>query len=270
MKSIIMEKYSEKINSELKKLGKNKTGKTYISNCTKYSILFFIFTWLLWNLFFDSLIEGILISLVVSSSGFIFLLSKPKTELNLKAKKIEKHLPFALMQLSVDLNTGIPFDKAIHRLSNGEYKELSEEFKTAIRNTKKIGSSLPEELIEIVNRNNSLNLKRTIAQLISIYEHGTKNQPGEIIRKIALEQLARQKSEAREFSDKIVVFSLCFIVISAIIPALFQAMIIVGSSFMDLSIEPIQVIIIVTIIFPLIDISILLLLKSMTPEFMKM
>lgn len=270
MKSIIMEKYSEKINSDLEKLGKTKTGKTYISECIKYSILFFIFTWLLWNLFFDLIIEGLLISFLLSSSGFIFLLSRPKAELNLKAKKIEKHLPFALMQLSVDLNTGIPFDKAILRISNGEYDELSEEFKIAIRSTKKIGSSLPEALMEIVNRNNSLQLKRTIAQLISIYEHGTKNKPGEIIRKIALEQLTRQKSEAREFSNKIVVFSLCFIVISAIIPALFQAMIIVGSSFIDLSLEPIQVIVIVTIIFPLIDISILLTLKSMTPEFMKL
>ena len=81
--------------------------------------------------------------------------------------------------------------------------------------------------------------------------------------------LSRQKSESKEFSGKIVMFSLVFIVLSAIIPALFQAFITVGSSFMEIPFEGFQVLIIVGVLFPLLDTLLLFYIKSSTPEFLK-
>jgi len=66
-----------------------------------------------------------------------------------------------------------------------------------------------------------------------------------------------------------VVYSLMFIAVSAIIPALFQAFIIIGSSFMKLGIDSTQLLLINLAGFPLIDLGILLYIKSQTPAFLK-
>ena len=104
---------------------------------------------------------------------------------------------------------------------------------------------------------------------MSIYEQGTKKRPGETIRRMALEQLSRQKAKAKEFSGKIVVVSLAFIVISAIVPALFQAFLIVGSSFIEIPFDGTQVLLIVAALFPLLDLTLLLYITNLSPEFLK-
>ncbi|MCR4336024.1 MAG: type II secretion system F family protein [archaeon] len=262
-------KYFEELEKNLKDSDFEENAKQYSGNCLKISIVVFIFAWLGWNLVFDTVFEGIVFSIISGVSATAILLSKPKKQLLKKAKKINKHLPFALMQISIDLNSGLAFDKALERTANSDYGLLSEELKKAIKDVKRNNISVPDALIEVASKNRSNLLKRSVAQLISVYEHGTKKKPGEIIRRIALEMLSRQKSESKEFSGKVVMFSLAFIVLSAIIPALFQAFITVGSSFMEIPFDGFQVLIIVGILFPLLDTLLLFYIKSLTPEFLK-
>ena len=66
-----------------------------------------------------------------------------------------------------------------------------------------------------------------------------------------------------------VVFSLMFIAVSAIIPAFFLAFITIGSMFMELDFTPIQVIALTAIVFPAIDLSVLFLIKEKTPVFLQ-
>jgi len=261
--------YFKELEKNLEDLDFKENVEQYFGNCLKISIIIFIFAWLAWNLIFYSVFEGIIFSLLAGVSAIALLVSKPKKQLLKKAKKIDKHLPFALMQISIDLNSGLAFDKSLERTANSEYGVLSAELKKAIRNVKKNNISVPDALLKIASKNKSNLLKRTMAQLISIYEHGTKKKPGEIIRRMALEMLSRQKSESKEFSGKIVMFSLVFIVLSAIIPALFQAFITVGSSFMEIPLDGFQVLIIVGVLFPLLDTLLLFYIKSLTPEFLK-
>lgn len=269
MQSTILEKQIEVLKKQLENLGIEETAEEYFWNTVKISVVAFILAWLLWNLFFHSLFEGIVFSLLFFFVSFTLLLSQPKKKLELRAKKIEKHLPFALMQLSVDLNSGIYFDKALKRISENDYGELSEELKKAIFAGKKASESTPKIMLNLAERNSSRELKRVVAQLVSIYEHGSAQKPGETIRSIALELLAKQKSVSKEFSGKIVVFSLGFIAVSAIIPALFQAFNIVGSGFIEIPFKPIEILIITGVVFPAINLAALLYIKSQTPEFLK-
>ena len=57
--------------------------------------------------------------------------------------------------------------------------------------------------------------------------------------------------------------------VSAIVPAMFQSFILVGSYFMALSFTAEQVFLIIVVLFPLIDIGILAMINSKTPEFLK-
>ena len=264
-----MEKLLENLGKELKNLGIQKSANQYFSDSFKIGVIVFIFAWLLWNLFFESILEGLLFSIMSSIIIIFLLLSTPHNKLILRGKKIEKHLPFALMQLSVDLNTGIHFDTALKRIAKSNYGELSKELSLVIHTGKKSGFSTPKILLDLKNRNCSKKLKRVISQLISIYEHGTQRNPGEIVRRMALEQLSTQKSMSKEYTGKLVVFSLGFIALSAIIPALFQAFTIVGSSFIEIPFDGLQILLIVAVFFPLIDVLMLLYIKSITPEFLK-
>ena len=60
-----------------------------------------------------------------------------------------------------------------------------------------------------------------------------------------------------------------FIAVSAIVPALFQSFLIVGSTFMQMDFTPVQAIVITTMLLPAIDIGVLLYIRSITPEFLK-
>lgn len=265
MKSRIM----ENLEQNLGKLGSEKSAKQYLSDSIKISVLVFVFAWLGWNLIMESAIEGLGFSLIVTGISLGIMVSKPGKDLDKKARKIEKHLPFALMQLSIDLNTGTHFEKALERVSKGNYGELSKELRKGLKSAKESGLSTPGALLRMASKNNSKELNRITAQLVSIYEHGTKKSPGEIIRRMALEQLSKQKSAAKEYSGKVIIFSLAFISLSAIVPALFQAFTIVGSSFMEIPFTAIQILLIVGVFFPLIDVLMLLFIKSSTPEFLK-
>ncbi len=260
---------AERTGSELEALGIRKSGEEYLSESAKASVLVGVLAWLAWSLASQEILLGAAFSLLAGAACMGFLLRRPKALLLEIARKTEKHLPFALMQLSVDLNTGAHFDAALQRVARKNYGVLSGELERQIRAAKKSGHSMHRVLLGFAAKSGSRIVKRAFAHLVSVYEHGRKKNQGEAVRKIALEILSRQKAEAREFSGKVVVFSLAFIVVSAIVPALFQAFIIVGSSFMEIPFGPLHVVAIAGIVFPAIDVIVLLAIKSMTPEFMK-
>ncbi|HZX34307.1 MAG TPA: type II secretion system F family protein [archaeon] len=268
MRFRVMEKLEE-ISEALRNAGSGESAEKHLARCAKIAALAFIASWLLWNLFSEDFFGGMLFSLACSITAFFFLLYRPKLLLRKKASQVEKHLPFALMQLSVELNIGVPFDRALERVANSDYGELSKVLGKALKHCTKSGLSIPEALREAGRESGSKQFRRSAAQITAIYSHGTVKNPGEIIRRIALEQLSRQKSEAKEFSGKIAVVSLAFIAVSAIMPALFQAFTIVGSSFIEMPLTGIEVLLVIAVLFPLADAAMLLYIKSITPEFLK-
>ena len=106
-------------------------------------------------------------------------------------------------------------------------------------------------------------------QIISSYENGNRNIGAAGLKRVGREELSRQRSMAREFSGKIALLSLMFIAVSAIVPALFQSFMIVGSTFMRIDFTPLQIIAITTIILPAVDVAVLLYIRFITPEFLK-
>ncbi len=257
-----------KLEQDLLSLGGKTRAKEYLAGAAKISLLAFILAWLLWNLFFSAPVEGLAFSALCGACAFFFIFGRPRARLERKARLIEKHLPFALMQLSVELNIGIPFEKALSSIAGSNYGVLSIELKRALIESRS-GASVTEALTAMCERNRSRLLSRSIAQLASIYEKGGKKEAGEAVRSLAKELLSRQKAEAKEFYGKAAVYSLAFIVVSAIVPALFQAFVMVGSGFMETGFEPEQVLLIVALLFPLADTLLLFSIKAGMPESMR-
>ena len=128
------------------------------------------------------------------------------------------------------------------------------------------GSSLKEALAKMNDRIDSLNIKRITSNLANIYLHGGKTLG---LKKLAQELLLKQKIESKEFGGKMVVYSLVFIAVSAIVPAMFASFVLIGSYFMKLSFSPIEVFLIIVLLFPMLDAFVLILINSKTPLFLK-
>jgi len=191
---------------------------------------------------------------------------KDKYKSKNRAKQVEKELPFALMGMAIELNIGIRFEDALHHIATEGYGILSQEIGKVHHEIIHNNAAVPEALREFGLRIPSRAVKRTVSQLCHIYEQGNQQgMGGESIKQLAHELLLLQKEESKKYSGKMVVFSLMFIAVSAIVPALFQAFIVVGSVFMSLDFTPIQILIIVAVLFPLVDIAVLLFIKNQKP-----
>lgn len=171
-----------------------------------------------------------------------------------KNEKIEKELPLALRMISTELSIGIPLDECLKHLCDG-FGELSKEFQTLTREIDN-GGNFKEVLHKWGYSKHSKDIEMVVNQLISNYEN--KEDPTSIER-LSSELMAKRKLKLKERSRKIVVYSIIFITISAVLPALFQTFVVVGTTFMDFTISPEQAFIIPVIVFPVLDLIVLLL-----------
>lgn len=250
-------------------LAKLGFGGEHIEACMKRAVLAWIAFWFGFFLLFSDAVAGFLYSIIVFVLAFGLFLYLPKMRKMQEAALIEKDMPFALLSISVELNMNVQFEKAFENASRENYSMLSRELKRVMHEVKAGGLSMQEALFNFAKRVDSLSVKRSVAQLVNAYEQGGRRKAGEPIKRLAYEQLARQRAMAKEFSGKLVVFSLMFIAVSAIVPALFQAFIIVGSMFLEVSLSAVQVVFIVAVLFPVIDIAMLAYVRSRTPVFLR-
>lgn len=255
-----------KLDENLLMAGMKRSAREYLEECLKKSAAVSLSAFCLFLLLGFEIINAFAFLLLCFLLSALLLTRLPKEKALKKGKLIEKELPFAMMALGIELNIGIPFEKAL--LKRAGKTELGIEIAKAIAEIRMNGLSVQEAFLNMQKRIDSAFVKRAIAQLINIYENGSREQ-GEIAISIAKEMLARQKAEAKEFSGKLVMTSLLFIVVSAIVPALLLSYITVGSMFLEIEIQPLFVILIFTVILPLVDIAMLLILREKTPVFMR-
>ena len=112
----------------------------------------------------------------------------------------------------------------------------------------------------------SLFVRRAVTQLAASFEQASD---GQSVKKIASEMLTRQRLESKLFSGKLVVLSLLFVAVSAIVPALFQSFSIIGSVILKMSFTSTQLFLIIVVVFPAIDLALLLYIKNQTPVFLR-
>jgi len=261
MKEIILVK-----EKELKKAGINLTEKEFSEKAFKYSLVFSAILIVI-GFALTELVTALVIGIIGFAVAVLFSVKIPLILKKRKAKKIEKHLPFALMAMSVEMNINLSFEKILKNISEGNYGEFSEEIKKTEKEIAS-GATIQKALFNLSERIDSKILKRSISQITSIYEHGSEEK-GEPIKQLAKELLSRQKTESKEFTGKMTMYSVVFIVLSAIIPAMFQAFVTIGSTFMEVDFTPVQILIITTVFFPAVNLGILLMIRSQTPEFLK-
>jgi len=204
----------------------------------------------------------LLTSIFLLSFSLIFLLLKntPSVLKRRRAAMLEAELPMILRSIGVQLTINTSFEMCIKGIADSNYM-FSDEFKKAQKELK-AGASIQQALTSLSSRIDSNMTKRAMNQLIVCYEQGAK---GDALKRIADELASTQLADVREFGAKMSFFGLLFIAASCLLPAFFEVFLVVGSSFLSLSLSPGHIWVAFLLFFPLLNILIILFIQSRTP-----
>lgn len=205
-----------------------------------------------------------LLSTGIFSAAFLMMLKHPSSAASRRAGSLERDLPQALRSIAAELSLGAPFESCIEDAAKADYGALSEELRAVVRDVRS-GTPVPQALSMLSRRSASEQLDRAVAHLISCYSTGAG---ADTLKRVADGLVAEQRAKIKEYNGKFAMYSLFFISASAVVPAVFQALVIVGSSFLDMSITPLQATLIPALGFPALSAAILLALRWRRPRFL--
>lgn len=252
-----------------KAIMREKEFEAHKSRSIRLSVFISLFIWLFIGIIEKNIIKSGAIGIICAAIIFAVFLAAPLIKKRVHAKKVEAELPLFLLQLATEIKTGKSFFEAMKDCAKKDSEENSAakaEFDKAVSDMKK-GASFQEALEGVNSRIDSLTVRRACSNLSNLQLQGKKDTDG--LKKLAQELLLKQKIESREFSNKMVVYALVFVAVSAIVPAMFQSFILIGSYFMNIKFTPEQVFAIIVGLFPAADMGILLLIKAKTPVFLQ-
>ena len=185
---------------------------------------------------------AIAIGLVVGAA----LLYAPVLLARIRAERAEADLPYVLRSLASEVEAGIPFDLALADAANLS-SAMGKDIQRVLQMYKK-GIPMDNALKAIGDSFASENVKRAMLHIALLYQSGAEASP---IKKMADELLAIQKAESKKFSSELAMFTLVFVAVAALVPALFAMYVMIGSTILDMNMTPGMVRMIMLGAFPL-------------------
>ena len=173
----------------------------------------------------------------------IYFIKKIKAQDN--KTRILRELPFFLNNLASDIEKNMPLKLALENRAKQD-SAIGKKIKKAMDLVVKKGYNLESALEESTKDNKEL--QKVIYQINDILSSGTTNK-AETFRILSNNFSEQQSIAIKNYSTKLNFISLIFVVVSAIVPALFLMFFLVGSNFFEISISKIGVIMITVVFF---------------------
>lgn len=192
----------------------------------------------------------------------LFKKNLPKIREDKRKKEILKVLPFALRQLSTELKAGIGLFDAIKTISDGNYGELSREFKITI-NDIQYGTNHIEAFEKLSERVNADIMDKVINQIIRTLING--GNLADTLNMLANENSRNMKIKYKEYSEKLNSLMLLYMFIAVLIPVILFIMIIAATTVMGSIIKPELLLILYLFFFPMIIIFMITFIKRLEP-----
>lgn len=179
-----------------------------------------------------------------------------------KQEEVIKQLPYALRQLSIELQAGIGLFDAMDNISNSDYGPLSEEFKITLEEIH-YGTNYNQAFNNLSKRNNQRIMKKTIGQIIRTLNNG--GNLSKTLTQLANEHNYNMKIKYKEYSEKLNSFMLLYMFIAVLIPVILFIMIIAATTVIGPIIQPELLLILYLFFFPLVVSFMILIIKKMEP-----
>ena len=194
-----------------------------------YFIFFFAFIALVLSVFTELyLLLAFTISAVLSFMIFMQISLYPKMVVKKKIRDLERNLIFALRTMLIQIKSGVSLFDSMSTIANGDYGALSAEFKEAID---EINTGTMEELAlqKLATNNPSLYFRKALWQIVNGMKAGAD------VSTVLVESVAtmsrEQKIAINTYGNQLKVFSLIYMMIGVIVPALGLTFLIVLGSF---------------------------------------
>ena len=176
------------------------------------------------------------LSFVVISTGLFFLhMYYPRVISKSVASKIDRGLVFATRDMLIQVSSGIPLYRTLSNVAEGDYGQVSVEFKRAVSEARS-GTSLTTALENMAVRNQSIYLKKMSWQLVTAMRSGanlTKSLKG-IIKLLVDYQLRQIKAYNAELNFIVLIYLLA----AAVLPTVGTTVLVIFSVFGVLGITP--------------------------------
>jgi len=198
------------------------------------------------------------LELIFTVLFFTFVFFAKRIKLQDEKTRIIRELPFFLNSLASDVEKGIPLKLSLENCAK-KSTMLGKKINNALELAQKRGYTLESALEKIAKGNKEL--ERVMYQVVDILQSGTRNK-ADTFRILSANFTEQQSMAIKSYSAKLNFLSLIFVVVSAIVPALFLMFFLVGSNFLEITISNIGVVLITLVLFPMIDMFILLFMRA--------
>ena len=253
-----LDKFSEKFPEF--NLKSKKLRKKYLSMSIFLSFIISFFFFILF-LFIDAIVSPA-VFLISFAIVFFLLIKLPDIEEGKKNSQIEAELPFLMRRLGLLLDMKISFQRALKIVSEDD--GVAAESLRGIVDDIEMGASPIKSLSVFAEKTGSVSVKRAIAQLMAVYEHGGK---GSEIKRIGDELLMMQQHRMKDYASKSALFGLIFIAVSAILPTLLVIFATIGEFAFDMNIDNVTFFLGFFVFIPLMSILILIISKASVPAY---
>ena len=176
----------------------------------------------------DMLILAPVFGAVIGLLAYVELISYPKLMVNKRVKDLDRNLLFALRNILVQIRSGVPIFDTFVSISNGNYGQISDEFKNVIERVRS-GTSVIDALEELTVRNPSTYFRRAIWQLLNALKSGSDvgDNISTVIKSLSKEQLI----EIRQYQSTLNPLAMMYMMIAVIMPSLGITIAIILSTF---------------------------------------
>lgn len=175
-----------------------------------------------------------LFSLILAGMILFNLMLYPKLLVDRRVKDVEKNWVYALRTLLVQVKSGLSLFDAMNVIVQGNYGAVSEEIRKAL-DEMNAGTPEGEALEKMAEANPSIFFKRSIWQLINGMEAGISIE--DVLESVVQNMVEEEKNAIKKYGSKLGVFSLVYVMIGVIIPALGITFLIVLSNFPQINIS---------------------------------
>ncbi len=221
--SKIRYKKEASLTKDLESGGVDVTRAEYLGICIRSFIISFVLVFVIATSIFAVLNDprfylfGPGIALAFSVGALFFQLMYPKVYISKKQRDIEKNLLYALEDILVQLNSGVPLFDILTNISYADYGTLSEEFKKAV---KRISSGEADVVVlaDIGKKNPSVFFKRILWQISNGLNAGS--DMGAIVRDSINTLNEEQLIQLQHYGNKLNPLIMFYMLLSVIIPAL--------------------------------------------------
>ncbi|MBQ6443982.1 MAG: type II secretion system F family protein [Methanosphaera sp.] len=209
-------------------------------------------------------LQNILLIELIILIAITLAIYKSYPQIKEKQRQIEvtKQLPYALRQISIELQAGIGLFDAMKTVASSDYGKLSDEFKITLEEIR-YGTNYNEAFDNLVKRNDTQTMKKAVNQIKRTLNSG--GNLSKTLNSLANENNENMKIKYKEYSEKLNSIMLIYMFVAVLIPVILFIMIIAATTVTGPIIDGKLLIILYLFFFPLVVSFMILIIKKMEP-----